>query len=140
MQYDKNGNAIIEDVFIPEKIMHYVESIRKLNNEEFSLMSHALHKTTGIVLTKFPKLPTKAKIDESVYDLIIDQYPVEYKIQVVKNIREFTGDGLYDAKMRSEKLPCIIKSRISKYEAEKIQSKFKHECPGIEITLELSLI
>lgn len=140
IECDKNGNAVVEAVFVPAKIVQFAALIRELNDDEFGLMSHLLRNADGTMLARFPKLPGKEKVDGVRYDLLIESYPVQCKIQVIKNVCEMTGLGLYEAKVMSEKLPCVVKSRVSKYEAEKMRSQFEKDCPGIEVVFERSLL
>jgi large subunit ribosomal protein L7/L12 len=55
------------------------------------------------------------------------------KIQVIKVVREFTTLGLKEAKDLVDGAPQIVKSGVSKEEAEKMKAKFKEH--GAEVAI-----
>jgi ribosomal protein L7/L12 len=130
----KTGTAIVNEVLMPAKIVKLAALIRKLDDDEFGLMSHLLLSTDRIILSRLPKL------DETKYDLLIESYPDNLEINIIKSIREITGLGLYEAKHLSEKMPFVLKSRISKYEVEKIVHNLEKDVVGIEVAMEKSLL
>lgn len=140
MELDNRGNATVGGVFVPAKIVQFAALIRELTEDEFALMSHLLRCTSGTMLARFPKLPGKTKTDKNLYDLLVENYPPQYKIQVIKNVREMTGLGLYETKLMCEKLPCVVKSGITRYEADKMRSQLEKDAPGIDVAMELSLL
>ncbi len=142
LKYGKNENAMIGDVFVPAKIVQHIHLLKELSENEFNLMSYVLRTADGIMLAKFPELSNKNKDKDSkeLYDLIVEHFPEKYKIYFIKKFREFNECGLVEAKIICEKLPCLFKSCINIYEAERIKFLLNEDCPGIEVTFEKNML
>merc|ERR1719201_2400468 len=59
------------------------------------------------------------------FDLVLDSFPADKKIAVLKIVRELTGLGLKDAKDKVEAAPCTLKEGASKAECEEAQKKLE---------------
>merc|ERR1719182_107769 len=51
----------------------------------------------------------EAAAEKTEFDLVLDSFPADKKIAVLKIVREITGAGLKDAKDMVEKAPCTLK-------------------------------
>merc|ERR1719207_444922 len=67
----------------------------------------------------------EAAAEKTEFDLVLDSFPVDKKIAVLKIVREITGLGLKDAKDMVEKAPCTLKEGASKTECEEAQKKLE---------------
>lgn len=65
------------------------------------------------------------KPEKTVFELKLEKYDAASKIKIVKEVRSFTDLGLKEAKDLVEKAPAVIKSGVSKEEAEQIIEKMK---------------
>merc|ERR1719473_2691730 len=67
----------------------------------------------------------EAAAEPTEFDLVLDSFPADKKIAVLKVVRELTGMGLKDAKEMVEKAPCTLKEGASKAECEEAQKKLE---------------
>ncbi|KAJ3670625.1 hypothetical protein LUZ60_008051 [Juncus effusus] len=65
------------------------------------------------------------KAEKTVFELRLDSFEAASKIKVIKEVRGFTDLGLKEAKELVEKAPAVIKSGVSKEEAQQIIEKMK---------------
>merc|ERR1719182_879274 len=66
-----------------------------------------------------------AAAEPTEFDLVLDSFPADKKIAVLKIVRELTGLGLKDAKDMVEKAPCTLKEGASKADCEEAQKKLE---------------
>merc|ERR1719379_2508476 len=66
-----------------------------------------------------------AAAEPTEFDLVLDSFPADKKIAVLKIVREITGAGLKDAKDMVEKAPCTLKEGASKAECEEAQKRLE---------------
>jgi len=71
--------------------------------------------------------------EKTEFDLVLDSFPADKKIAVLKIVRELTGLGLKDAKEMVEKAPCTVKEGASKAECD--EAKAKLEEAGAKVDL-----
>ncbi|KAK9843670.1 hypothetical protein WJX81_001901 [Elliptochloris bilobata] len=76
-----------------------------------------------------PAAPPKTE-----FDIKLDGFDAAAKIKVIKEVRGMTDLGLKEAKELVEKAPTVIKSGVSKAEAEQLKKKL--EAAGGKVTLE----
>jgi len=55
------------------------------------------------------------------------------KIQVIKVLREFTGQGLKEVKDMTDKVPATVKEGVKKAEAEEIKKKLEEAGATVEL-------
>ena len=67
------------------------------------------------------------------YDVVITGNPDGRFINGIKGIREVTGLGLADAKALFDKMPSVVKSNLSKDEAEAVAAKLRGSSLSAEI-------
>lgn len=63
--------------------------------------------------------------EKTEFDVILDEYPADKKITILKVVRELTGLGLKEAKDLVEATPKAIKENIKKEEAEDIKKQLE---------------
>merc|ERR1719311_524198 len=71
--------------------------------------------------------------EKTEFDLVLESFPADKKIAVLKIVRELTGLGLKDAKEMVEKAPCTVKEGASKAECD--EAKAKLEEAGAKVAL-----
>merc|ERR1719484_350022 len=67
----------------------------------------------------------EAAAEATEFDLVLDSFPADKKIAVLKVVRELTGLGLKDAKDMVEKAPCTVKEGASKAECDEAKAKLE---------------
>merc|ERR1719395_441876 len=75
----------------------------------------------------------EAAAEKTEFDLVLDSFPADKKIAVLKIVREITGAGLKDAKDMVEKAPCTLKEGASKAECEEAQKKLEDAGAKVEL-------
>merc|ERR1712187_287884 len=63
--------------------------------------------------------------EQTEFDVILESYPADKKIKVLKAVREITGLGLKDAKDLCEAAPKTLKEGIAKSAAEEMQKQLE---------------
>lgn len=63
--------------------------------------------------------------EKTEFDLVLDSYPADKKIAVLKVVRELTGLGLKEAKEKVESAPCNLKEGAPKAECEAAVKKLE---------------
>jgi len=69
--------------------------------------------------------PAEAVEEKTEFDLVLDSYPADKKIAVLKVVRELTGLGLKEAKEKVESAPCSLKEGVSKADCEAAVKKLE---------------
>lgn len=81
-----------------------------------------------MMMAAAPAAATAEVVESTEFELILEAVPTDKKISVIKEIRAITGLGLKEAKELVDSVaqePKIVKSPVSKQEAEEISSKLK---------------
>merc|ERR1719506_1498939 len=71
--------------------------------------------------------------EKTEFDLVLDSFPADKKIAVLKIVRELTGLGLKDAKDMVEKAPCTLKEGASKAECDEAKAKLEEAGAKVEL-------
>ncbi len=80
--------------------------------------------TGGPVMMAAPPAGDSAVEDEATdFQIMLEEFPVDKKIAVIKIVREVTGLGLKEAKELVEGSPKVVKDSVPKAEAEEIKKK-----------------
>ena len=67
----------------------------------------------------------EAAVEKTEFDVILESYPTESKIGIIKVVRAATGLGLKEAKDLVESAPAKGKEGISKADAEKLKKELE---------------
>ena len=116
-----------------EKIMNFVEEIKKLSVLELSELVDAIQEEFGVTAAVAAAPAAAAAAEEKTeFDVILKNAGAS-KMGVIKLVKEITGLGLKEAKALVDECPKPIKEAVSKAEAEDIKAKIEAE--GAKITL-----
>ncbi|MBR8826911.1 MAG: 50S ribosomal protein L7/L12 [Gomphosphaeria aponina SAG 52.96 = DSM 107014] len=77
--------------------------------------------------------PAEEVEEKTEFDVILEEFPADKKIAILKEVRTITGLGLKEAKDVVESTPKAIKEGIPKEEAEKIQKQL--EAAGAKVSV-----
>lgn len=72
-----------------------------------------------------PAAAEEKKPEKTSFDVKLEKFDAASKIKIIKEVRTFTALGLKEAKELVEKAPTVLKSGVSKEEAEQIIEKLK---------------
>lgn len=77
--------------------------------------------------------PAEEVEEKTEFDVILEEYPADKKIAILKQVRELTGLGLKEAKDLVESTPKPVKEGIAKDAAE--EAKKILEAAGAKVTV-----
>jgi large subunit ribosomal protein L7/L12 len=77
--------------------------------------------------------PAEEVEEKTEFDVILEEYPADKKIAILKQVRELTGLGLKEAKDLVESTPKPVKEGIAKDAAE--DAKKALEAAGAKVTV-----
>jgi len=131
----KEETAVEEkkEVEVPEKFKALVEQIEKMSVLELSELVKILEEKFGVsasapmMMAAGPAAggeAAEAAEEKSEFDIELVASG-DSKINVIKAVREITGQGLKDAKDLVDAAPKVIKEKVAKAEAEDIKKKLE---------------
>ena len=127
-----------------ERIADDLLSLNRIELYDYSILfSHklGLNRYGSAVSSPAGDLPADASAaaetktaEKTVFDVKLEKFESASKIKVIKEIRAFTELGLKEAKELVEKAPIVVKTGVTKEEAEKMMEKLK--AVGATVALE----
>jgi len=122
-----------KEVEVPEKFKALVEQVEKMTVLELSELVKILEEKFGVsaaapmmMAAGAPAAGEAAEAAEEKSEFDIELVaPGDSKINVIKAVREITGQGLKDAKDLVDAAPKVIKEKVAKAEAEDIKKKLE---------------
>lgn len=123
------------------KTMEIVEKLKSLNSLETSQLVKQIEVTFNVdasarkTVNIFPVIidPIWDEPEETVFDVILEEFPSEQKIAVLKVVRSVTGLALSETKELVDSVPQAVKFAIALPEAEDIKQKL--EAVGAKVSL-----
>lgn len=118
-----------------EKIMNFVEEIKKLSVLELSELVDAIQEEFGVTaaVAAAPAAGGAAPAEEKTeFDVILASFG-DAKMPVIKAVKDALGLGLKEAKEVVESAPKALKEGVSKAEAEELKTKLEGAGATIEI-------
>lgn len=122
-----------KEVEVPEKFKSLVSEIEKMSVLELSELVKVLEEKFGVsasapmMMAAGPAAggeAAEAAEEKSEFDIELVASG-DSKINVIKAVREITGQGLKDAKDLVDAAPKVIKEKVAKAEAEDIKKKLE---------------
>ena len=122
-----------KEVEVPEKFKSLVSEIEKMSVLELSELVKVLEEKFGVsasapmMMAAGPAAggeAAEAVEEKSEFDIELVTSG-DSKINVIKAVREITGQGLKDAKDLVDAAPKVIKEKVAKAEAEDIKKKLE---------------
>jgi large subunit ribosomal protein L7/L12 len=115
------------------------EELVNLTVKEVSELADILKKEYGIepAVAAIAAAPASggdvvAAVEQTEFDVILTSAGGA-KLQIVKLVKELTGKGLKEAKEAVDAVPCKIKERVSKEEAESIKAQLVEAGAEVEL-------
>ncbi|KAG2239394.1 hypothetical protein Bca52824_091825 [Brassica carinata] len=128
----KNLERIADDLLNLNRIELYDYSI--LFSHKLGLNRYGSGFSPAGDLPNASSASAETKTAEKTADVKLEKFDAASKIKVIKEIRAFTELGLKEAKDLVEKAPVVVKTGVTKEEAEKIMEKLK--AVGATVALE----
>ena len=116
-----------------------VEEIKALSLLEVKELTDALKETFGVeaIAMGAPAAgagAAAAEVEEKTeFDVVLASFDASAKIEVIKAVREITGQGLAEAKATVEGAPATLKEAVSKDEAEQLKAKLEEVGAKVEL-------
>lgn len=123
-----------------EKIMNFVEEIKKLSVLELSELVDAIQEEFGVTaaVAAAPAAGAAAGAagaaaeEKTEFDVVLTSFG-DAKMAVIKAVKEITGLGLKESKELVESAPKAIKEGASKADAEEIKTKLEAAGASVEL-------
>lgn len=120
-------------VEVPEKFKALVEQIEKMSVLELSELVKILEEKFGVSASAPMMMAAGPAAGGSEAEAVEEksEFDIELvasgdsKINVIKAVREITGQGLKDAKDLVDAAPKVIKEKVAKVEADEIKKKLE---------------
>jgi large subunit ribosomal protein L7/L12 len=123
-----------KEIEVPEKFKALVEQIEKMSVLELSELVKILEEKFGVSAAAPMMMAAgpaaggaeggEAAEEKSEFDIELAAAG-DQKINVIKVVREVTGQGLKDAKDLVDAAPKVIKEKVAKAEADEIKKKLE---------------
>lgn len=110
------------------------EQVKQLRSENQALklqLAQADAGSSGIAVEGFSQ--DKPQTPEKTYDVVITAQADGRKITAIKGVREVTGLGLKDAKDLVDSIPAVVKTGLSKKDAETVAAKLRESSLTVEL-------
>ena len=119
-----------------EKIMNFVEEIKKLSVLELSELVDAIQEefgvTAAVAAAPAAGAAGAAAEEKTEFDVVLTSFG-DAKMAVIKAVKDICGLGLKEAKELVEAAPKAIKEGASKAEAEEIKAKLEEAGAKVEL-------
>merc|ERR1712078_752461 len=126
---------------LSEKSERILEDLKSMTLLEASELVKAIEETFGVdasasagpaMMMAAPGAagPAEAAEEKTEFTVMLESFPADKKIAVLKVVRTATGLGLKEAKEVVEAAPKAIKENVSKSEAEELQKQIE-EAGGV---------
>ena len=119
-----------------EKIMTFVEEIKKLSVLELSELVDAIQEefgvTAAVAAAPAAGAAGAAAEEKTEFDVVLTSFG-DAKMAVIKAVKEITGLGLKESKELVESAPKAIKEGVSKADAEEIKTKLEAAGASVEL-------
>ena len=122
-----------------EKILNFVEEIKKLTVLELNELVKAIEEEFGVsaaapvaVMGAAAGAAAPAAEEKTEFDVVLANAGAG-KIKVIKVVRELTGLGLKEAKDMVDGAPQTVKAGVSKEDADKMKAALEAEGATVEI-------
>lgn len=122
-----------------EKIMNFVEEVKKLTVLELNELVKAIEEEFGVSAAAPVAVAggaaggaAPAEEEKTEFDVVLASAGAS-KIKVIKVVRELTGLGLKEAKEAVDGAPTTLKTAVAKDEADKMKAALEAEGASVEI-------
>ena len=129
---------------LSEKSARILEDLKSMSLLEASELVKAIEETFGVDASAGGGVPMMMAApaggaaaeeveEQTAFTVMLESFPADKKIAVLKIVREITGAGLKDAKDMVEKAPCTLKAGASKAECDEAKAKLEEAGAKVEL-------
>merc|ERR1719161_2396506 len=124
---------------LSEKSARILEDLKLMTLLEASELVKAIEETFGVdasasagpaMMMAAPAAAAEEVAEQTEFSVVLESFPADKKIAVLKVVRTATGLGLKEAKEVVEAAPKAIKENVSKMESEELQKQIE-EAGGV---------
>jgi len=127
------SEEVKKETEVPEKFKALVSEIEKMSVLELSELVKVLEEKFGVSASAPMMMAAGPAVGGEAAEAVEEksEFDIELvasgdsKINVIKAVREITGQGLKDAKDLVDAAPKVIKEKVAKAEAEDIKKKLE---------------
>lgn len=129
-----------------EKTDQILELLKSISLLEASELVKQIEETFGVdasasaaapmMMAAMPGAPAAAaepEEEQTEFDVILEEFPADKKIAILKVVRSLTGLGLKEAKELVESAPKALKEGVSKEDAEDVKKQLEEAGAKIAI-------
>ena len=117
----------------------FIESVESMSVSELNELVKALEEKFGVSAAAMSAAAPAAggadaagAEEKDAYNIILKDAGAQ-KIQVIKVLRELTGQGLKEVKDMTEKVPATVKEGVKKADAEEAKKKLEEAGATVEL-------
>lgn len=130
-----------KEIQVPEKFQDLVKKIEEMSVLDLSQLVKVLEEKFGVSAMPVAAIAApaavaeeggEAKAEKSSFNVVLTAAG-DAKIQVIKVVREITGQGLKEAKDMVDAAPTKIKEGVNKAEAEELKKKLEEAGATVEL-------
>ena len=127
-------SAATDQILEQLKTLSLLEAAELVKQIEEAFGVSAAAPVGGMMMAPGPAATPAEEVEEKTeFDVILEEYPADKKIAILKQVRELTGLGLKEAKDLVESTPKPVKEGIAKDAAE--EAKKILEAAGAKVTV-----
>ena len=127
-------SAATDQILEQLKTLSLLEAAELVKQIEEAFGVSAAAPAGGMMMAPGPAAAPAEEVEEKTeFDVILEEYPADKKIAILKQVRELTGLGLKEAKDLVESTPKPVKEGIAKDAAE--EAKKILEDAGAKVTV-----
>jgi large subunit ribosomal protein L7/L12 len=128
-------SAVTDEILEKLKTISLLEAAELVKQIEETFGVSAAAPAGGMVVAAAPGAAAAAEPEEekTEFDVVLEEFPADKKIAVLKVVRAITGLGLKEAKEMVESAPKALKEATGKDDAEEIKKKLEEV--GAKVTI-----
>ncbi len=127
-------SAVTDEILEKLKTLTLLEAAELVKQIEETFEVSAAAPAGGMMMAPGPGPAATEEVEEKTeFDVILEEFPSDKKIAVLKVVRAITGLGLKEAKEIVESVPKALKEATSKEDAEAVKKQLEEA--GAKVTV-----
>jgi large subunit ribosomal protein L7/L12 len=126
-------SAVTDEILEKLKTLSLLEAAELVKQIEEAFGVSAAAPVGGVMMAAAAGAPAEAIEEKTEFDVVLEEFPADKKIAILKIVREITGLGLKEAKDLVESTPKAVKEGTGKDDAEAIKKKLEDSGAKVSI-------
>jgi large subunit ribosomal protein L7/L12 len=126
-------SAVTDEILEKLKTLSLLEAAELVKQIEEAFGVSAAAPVGGVMMAAAPGAAAEAVEEKTEFDVVLEEFPADKKIAILKIVREITGLGLKEAKDLVESTPKAVKEGTGKDDAEAIKKKLEDSGAKVSI-------